>query len=397
MRSYVIHAFRSIEGFDAFTLSRDADVICNNIGFRIEALLSNRPSATTIGDIPIQYKITRMMGRDYFLAHATISIDDKLYDLSLARDISSILDDLRALATRCIVVGSAVTLLAALGMWLIIHQSLRPIQTLKNGAAKLAQGQYESRIPITGKDELTELATDFNSMAAAIESNIAQLNEKNIRQQAFINDLTHELKTPITSILLSTETLLGRKVSPDMAKRSLERIYDQGKWIESLSQKLITLVMLQGEVALLPESVTDLLSAVAETTANALHESNIELLIDCSMNTLPMDFDLLRSALVNLIENARKASGSGQRIELSAHGSEICVIDHGKGIPQEELARVTEPFYMIDRSRNKKQGGMGLGLALVKQIAQAHNATLSIDSMPGEGTTVRLIFSAPKG
>ena len=267
---------------------------------------------------------------------------------------------------------------------------------LKNGAAQLAQGHYENRIPIAGKDELSELAADFNSMANAIESSIDQLNEKNVRQQAFINDLTHELKTPITSILLSTETLLGRKVSPETENRSLERIYDQGKWIESLSQKLITLVVLQGEITLQPESVPELLSAVAETTANTLHESNIELLIDCSMDLLPMDFDLLRSALVNLVENARRASNDGQVIQLRAHGNEISVSDHGRGIPREELTRVIEPFYMIDRSRNKKQGGMGLGLALVKQIAGAHGATLSIDSVLGKGTTVKLTFLSPK-
>ena len=397
LHSYVIRAFRSIDGFDAFTLSKGGNVICNNIGFRIEALLSNHPSATTIGDLPIQYKITRVMGRDYFLAHATLPLDNKLYDLSLARDISSILDDLRALATRCIVVGSIVTLIATLGMWLIVHQSLRPIQALKNGAAKLAQGQYESRIPITGKDELSELAADFNSMAFAIESNIEQLNEKSMRQQAFINDLTHELRTPITSILLCTETLLSRKVSPETESRSLERIYNQGKWIESLSQKLITLVMLQEEIELQSESVSELLAAVTESTFDTLQESNMGLLVDCSMDSLPMDFDLLRSALVNLVENARKASSDGQSIEIRAHDHEIAVTDHGKGIPKEEVTRVTEPFYTLDHSRSKKRGGMGLGLALVKQIVEAHGATLSIDSVLDEGTTVRIAFPSFKG
>ena len=396
-RSYLISAFRSIDGFDAFTLSMDDDAICNNVGFRVEALLREDNVTATIGDLPIRYKTVRVSGTDYFIAHAVLSTEGERYDLSLARDISDITDSLRALAAQCVAVGTMVTVLAAFAMWLIVYQSLRPIQKLKDGAAKLAQEQYESRIPIAGKDELSELAADFNSMASAIESNIDQLNEKNVRQQAFINDLTHELKTPITSILLSTETLLGRKVSPETANRSLERICDQGKWIESLSQKLITLVMLQGEITLQSESVPELLAAVAENTANARNEGNIKLEIDCSMDTLPMDFDLLRSALVNLVENARKASNGGQTIQLSAHGNEICVSDHGKGIPQEELARVTEPFYMVDRSRDKKHGGMGLGLALVKQIAGAHGAALSIDSVLGEGTTVKLTFLPPKG
>lgn len=392
-RSYLINAFRSMDGFGAFTLSKDDDVICNNVGFRVEALLRDDSATASTGDLPIRYKTIRVKDRDYFIAYAVLSAGSERYDLALARDISKIADNIRTLAARCIAVGTIVTGLATFAMWLIVHQSLRPIQKLKDGAAKLAQGQYESRIQIAGRDELSELATDFNSMAYAIETNIDQLHEKTLRQQAFINDLTHELRTPITSILLSTETLLGRKVSPETASRSLERIYDQGKWIESLSQKLITLVIVQGEIALQPESVAKLLAAVAETTADALQESNIELRIDCTIDTLPMDFDLLRSALVNLVENARRASHGGQRIEICAHDHFIAVTDHGRGIPQEEIARVTEPFYMLDRSRSKKQGGMGLGLALVKQITEAHGAGLLIESASGQGTTVRLIFS----
>lgn len=395
-QSYLIHSFRSIEGFDAFTLSQNNDAICNNVGFQVESLLTDHRSTTLTEDLPIQYSTVRVNGRDYFIAHTVLSVESERYDLALARDISKITDNVRELAARCIAVGTIVTVLAALAMWLIVHQSLRPIQALKNGAAKLAQGQYESRIPIPGKDELSELAADFNSMAFAIESNIEQLNEKNMRQQAFINDLTHELRTPITSILLCTETLLSRKVSPETESRSLERIYNQGKWIESLSQKLITLVMLQGEIALQSESVSELLAAVTESTFDTLQESNMRLLVDRSMDSLPMDFDLLRSALVNLVENARKASSDGQSIEIRAHDHEIAVTDHGKGIPKEEVARVTEPFYTLDHSRSKKRGGMGLGLALVKQIARVHGATLSIDSVLEEGTTVRLIFSAPK-
>ena len=105
-----------------------------------------------------------------------------------------------------------------------------------------------------------------------------------------------------------------------------------------------------------------------------------------------MDFDLLRAALVNLVDNARKASRGGQSIILRAYGNTIEVADCGKGIPQEEMERITEPFYMIDRSRSKKYGGAGLGLALVQQIAEAHGARLDVESTLGQGTIIRIIF-----
>lgn len=109
-----------------------------------------------------------------------------------------------------------------------------------------------------------------------------------------------------------------------------------------------------------------------------------------------MDFDLLRAALVNLVENAQRASRDGQTITLAAHDGVIEVIDRGRGIPAGELARVTEPFYTVDRSRSRRFGGSGLGLALVKRIAEAHGAELSLESAVGAGTTARLTFSRAK-
>ena len=99
------------------------------------------------------------------------------------------------------------------------------------------------------------------------------------------------------------------------------------------------------------------------------------------------------SALVNLVENARRASSPGESILLFAHNNSIEVIDHGKGIPKEEIPRITEPFYMVDRSRSKLNGGSGLGLALVQKIAEAHGAHLLIESAENTGTTIRFVFA----
>ena len=96
------------------------------------------------------------------------------------------------------------------------------------------------------------------------------------------------------------------------------------------------------------------------------------------------------SALVNLTENACKASSPGQTVILRAYDSTLEVVDNGIGIPQEALGRITEPFYTVDKSRSKKHGGVGLGLALVQEIVRAHGAALEIDSTPGQGTTVRI-------
>jgi len=396
-RSFLVDAVRSIDGFREFSLRQGDEYICNNAGFDMESLFQNNAYDSTGGDIDIQYRIVRVAGADYFVAHAVIPIGAEKYDLSFARDISAITDEIRTLALKCATVGLAVTAAAVIAMWMLVHRSLKPIDGLKGGAEELAKGNYGNRIPIKGKDEFSELAADFNCMADAVEANVDALHEKTVRQQAFINDLSHEMKTPVTSILLCAETLLGRNVSTETRSRLLARIYDQGKWLETLSQKLMTLAMLQGELAMRPESVVKLLNAVRETTAAALHERGIALTTECGVDILRMDFDLMRSALTNLVMNAAKASGDGQTVEIRAQGRAIDVIDRGKGIPSGEIARVTEPFYRVDRSRSKKYGGAGLGLALVKRIVEAHGARLTITSVLGAGTTVRIEFEQEGG
>ncbi|MDD4312500.1 MAG: HAMP domain-containing sensor histidine kinase [Eubacteriales bacterium] len=394
-RSFLIGALRSVDGFEAFSLRQGDQYISNNTGFDIERFFADNESGSTEEETSVAHKILRVAGQDYFLAHAVIFLGSERYDLSFARNISAVTDEIVALAMTCAVVGLIITVLAAVAMWALVYRSMRPVNRLRSGAAELARGNYQSRIEIPGKNELSELAADFNAMADAVEANVDMLHEKTERQQAFINDLSHEMKTPITSILLSAETLLGRSVSQETLNRSLSRIYDQGKWLELLSQKLMTLVMLQGKLDLRQEHICDLFAAVKETTIDTLTEQGMSLETHCGAEIEWMDFVLMRSALVNLVMNARAASSAGEMIELRAHERVIEVIDHGAGIAPEEIARITEPFYRVDRSRSKKHGGAGLGLALVKRIVEAHEATLTIESVVSQGTRVLIAFRQP--
>ncbi len=98
------------------------------------------------------------------------------------------------------------------------------------------------------------------------------------------------------------------------------------------------------------------------------------------------------SLIMNLIDNAGKATEPGGVIELSAMGNTICVRDYGRGIPGEELDKITQPFYMVDKSRSRKAGGIGLGLALAAEIARLHGARLEFESKPGKGTAAKVVF-----
>lgn len=389
MRAYMLYQFRNTAGSSEFTLFSDEEYLSNNAGFDAVALIGN--GYTT--ESGIKYKIVQTDGVEYIIASYNVEIESNFYSITLVRNVSDTFAGMRELTLKCFLIGLIIMIASIAFMWLIVSKSLKPIGILRKNASMVANGEYQNRIKIVGKDELAELADDFNTMAEAVENNIHELNKKSERQQMFINDLSHELKTPVTSILLNSETLLKRKVSPETQTHSLERIYDQGKWLERLSQKLMTLVLLQDEIELQEESVGKLLYAVKATTEDALKERNMELYINCAINTLFMDFDLMRSVLVNLVENARKASAEGQTIEIHAYGNIIEVKDYGKGIHADEITRITEPFYMVDRSRSKKHGGAGLGLALVQQITKAHGAQLFIESKLNVGTTMRLTFN----
>ena len=395
--SLMVNAFRAIDGFVEFSLKENGEILSSNVGFDVESLLGDDIQTSVGARAVIEHKIIHTPDGDYFIAHATLPIGTDRYDLSLARDITKSTNEIRVLAAKCVLVGLVITTLAAAAMWVLVFRSMKPIDRLRAGAGELARGNYGNRIHIKVKNELSELAGDFNTMADAIEENVDSLRDRSERQQAFINDLSHEMKTPITSILLNAETLLGRNVPPETMHRSLTRIYDQGKWLELLSQKLMTLVLLQRTLDLKEGRVCALIEAVRETSEDALRKQGISLVTDCDADTLRMDFDLMRSALVNLVMNAGSASDTDQVVELRAHARMIEVIDHGKGIAEEEISRITEPFYRVDRSRSKKHGGAGLGLALVKQIVTAHGAQLVIESVVSQGTTVRIEFLPDSG
>ncbi len=306
-------------------------------------------------------------------------------------------------------IGVGVALIA-----LLVRRSLQPLAKLQAAASRIAAGNYseradvrggnrgrESQAPCSGnkesvserlrsKDEVGLLAADFNRMAEAVEQRIRELTETARRQQMFIGGVTHEFKTPLTGLILSADTLQNTYMDEEERMVSLGHIERQCRWLERLVQKMWKLLTLNGKAELKKVSVPSLLESVRESVEEDLRSRGIVLEIQCKADTAVLDPDLMQSVLVNLVENAAKASTDGQTVTLAAYENVLEVRDHGIGIRQEDLEHITEPFYTADKSRSKKYGGAGLGLALVKEIVKAHNAGLDIESVYGEGTVVRV-------
>lgn len=310
----------------------------------------------------------------------------------IVQDITPVYEQMRTLTFQFAAIGAVCIGLGLLLIALLVRRSLRPLQELQNAAAHIAAGSYAERVTVTSADEVGALARDFNAMAGSVEQRIAELTETAERQRLFIGGVTHEFKTPLTALLLNADSLQNTYLDEEERSTAIARIEHQTRWLERLVQKLLKLITLEQAPELRTSSVPELLDRVRESTADTLAQRGVTLQTECHAENFNMDADLMQSVLVNLVDNAGKASQPGQTVSLTADAAGFAVLDHGCGIPREEIERITEPFYMVDRSRSKKQGGVGLGLALVKEIVRAHGGRLKIESSVGEGTTVRVLM-----
>mgnify|MGYP000060888449 FL=1 len=267
---------------------------------------------------------------------------------------------------------------------------------LKKTAALLADGNYGIRLPVRGKDEIAELTESFNQMAEKIEEHVEKLSTVNETQRQLLGSLAHELKTPMTAIIGYADTLLTLRLSARRREQALQYIGDECRRLSRLSVKMLELTGLyeMGESTIEKKEVEVLpfLEKVKELTFWRLQEKKLSLEISCTPEDLTktMDQDLMMSLVMNLVDNAVKASKEGGKIWIRADERELSVKDEGKGIPLEDLARVTEAFYMVDKARARSAGSVGLGLAICEEIAMLHGARLSLEREKGKGTCVRI-------
>lgn len=385
-----------------FTQYADKEAALTLNGETLYSSLSLDPSEYLTpgdGDTPQRYtglvdgRQLLIVGSDARPPYAfTQSLDGIGCMVYIVQDITPVYDQIRSLTLQFVVIGAVCIGLGLLLIALLVRRSLRPLQELQSAAAHIAEGNYAERVAVISSDEVGELAKDFNVMAESVEQRIDELTETAERQRLFIGGVTHEFKTPLTALLLNADSLQNTYLDDEERSAALARIEHQTRWLERLVQKLLKLITLDQSPELQPVSVPDLLNRVRESTADSLNKRGVSLETDCRVQALNLDADLMQSVLVNLVDNASKASHEGQTVTLTADDTGFAVRDHGCGIPQEEIERITEPFYMVDRSRSKKLGGVGLGLALVKEIVQAHGGRLEIESTVGGGTTVSVVL-----
>lgn len=217
----------------------------------------------------------------------------------------------------------------------------------------------------------------------------------NEAQRQLIGSMSHELKTPLTAIKGYSETLLGVKLTEEQREKALSYINRESGRLSRLSEKMMELTKLyepECKIFLAEVPVERLFEAVEESIKHRILEKKMTLVYegDYRGKTKKIDIDLMTSFLINLINNSIMASEENSRIYMGANEHSLWVRDEGSGILPEEVEKVKKAFYRVDKSRSRKSGNMGLGLALCEQIAAVHHGRMEIASRFGEGTKVTL-------
>lgn len=238
--------------------------------------------------------------------------------------------------------------------------------------------------------------------AAALERENRNLEQLAERREEFVASFAHELKTPLTAIIGYADMIRSKEMTPKNRFTAAGYIFSEGKRLEALSLKLMDIIVAdKQETERRRFDAPYFIREVATVAMPSLANEGMTLELRWEQGEVYIEPDLFKTLMINLIDNARKASRRGQTIEFygraEAGGYAFYVRDHGRGMKKEELSKIAEPFYMIDKSRSRAQNGAGLGLALCSKIASLHGTALEYESEPDKGTTVRVFLKAGSG
>ncbi len=345
-----------------------------------------------------QYIIRDVGGRTYLFITNLLNIDNQKIKFSYIRDISEIYQERKSQYLFFLNVNVLIIIVLAMGIYILTNRIINPINNLINSTQSIAQGNFSGKIVVNTNDEIGMLSQNFNTMAEAVEEKIKELEKNSEQKQRFIYNLTHELKTPLTSIIGYADFLRSTKYNEEVFLKGLNNIFQEGKRLEALSSKMMDLTLLKREnFKMKKENLQIILYEIKDFLKPRLERENIEFLISAEELEVLVERDLIKNLILNLIDNAIKASNRGSKIYLNGYKNKdskivIEIKDEGIGIEEQELSKVFEPFYMVDKSRTRSVNGAGLGLAICAEIARIHEAEIKIESKIGDGTSIKVIF-----
>lgn len=345
------------------------------------------------------YIIRDVGNRTFLFITNLMNIGKESLTVSYVRDITSIYNDRKDQYIFFVKLDIIISIILAIGMYLLSKYITEPINELTNVTRRISSGNVSERAQINSNDEIGILTENFNKMSDAIEDKINQLEKNAEEKQRFIDNLTHEMKTPLTCIIGYADFLRSTKYNEKIFIEGLNNIFREGKRLEELSSKMMNLILLKKENFKMNRvEVKAILDEIKNALKPKLDSKKIELVTSGEDQEVIVEKDLIKVLISNLIDNAIKASKINGKVFVNIYTNEnlktvVEVKDEGIGISEEDLPKVFEPFYMVDKSRTRSHNGSGLGLSICNEIVNLHEAKLQIESRLNEGTTVKIIFS----
>ena len=346
------------------------------------------------------YIITQEAGSTYIYVVSYSNLGGDALNIISKSDITEVYDMLADQSRYFCEVILFVLAAASVLIYLISTYMTRPLEHLTVISDEIAEGNYGKRAEVVTGDEVGVLAERFNHMAQAVQEHIVQLETMVHRRDQFVADFTHEIKTPMTTIIGYSDTLRSMELPRQEQIMALNYIFSEGQRLEKMSGKLFDLIYLrENGIEKRAIHVQDLAKEIQTITTPILAGKQQILNMEIEPAVIEGSRELLVTAFVNLVDNARKASDQGKTIALRGQRLKeqgrylLSVIDEGTGMPRESIEHICDEFYMVNKSRSRQEGGAGLGMSLVALILEHHGAFLDIESTLGEGTKMKVYFS----
>lgn len=360
--------------------SSDSAINTTLMNSTVLSALNNRESAEKYEEVPVMMVSVPILSKDNKAVSGAVV---------LSSSINEVFEPIEELKAQVNLLSLLIALLAGLMSFATSSFITKPLKTLMKFVQKITNGQLDQRVNVMGKDEIAELGNAFNHMAE-------QLQRLEQSRQEFVSNVSHELKTPLSSIKVLTESLIFQEDVPvEMYQEFFEDINSEVDRLNSIISDLLTLVRLdQREI---PINVTEvnlneMIQNLLKRLAPLAQKKNIDLIYESHREVIAeIDIVKLSLALTNLVENAIKYTPDGGNVTILLQGdlqdAFITVKDTGIGIAKEEQSKIFERFYRTDKTRNRETGGTGLGLAITYKTIVMHNGSIVVESEEGKGST----------
>ena len=301
---------------------------------------------------------------------------------------SMIMTDLIQRITKAIVLAVLWVMMAALiAVYFITEKITGPLKKISLAAKQFASGKFDTRVDVSGSDEVAELAVAFNNMAESLDNYDSMRN-------TFISNVSHDLRTPMTSISGFVDGILDGVIPPEKYDYYLRIISSEVKRLSRLVSTLLDISKIQAgerKFTMAPFDICEMSRQIVLSFEQAIEEKKLEVEFDCDEDNIwaLADRDAIYQIMYNLCDNAVKFSTEGGLLKISikhikARKLEVSVYNEGAGIPKDDIPYVFERFYKSDKSRGLNKGGVGLGLYISKTIIDAHNEKLWVESESGK-------------